>query len=69
VIQDAITKLRAVTTTITIAHRLATVRDCDWIFLLDDGRVVDEGNWSMLMEHSALFRQMVDANLLQPSDT
>jgi ATP-binding cassette, subfamily B, bacterial PglK len=65
-IQDAIAKLRTVTTTITIAHRLATVRDCDRIFVLDRGRVVAAGSWAELLESSELFRQMVRAGMPEP---
>jgi ATP-binding cassette, subfamily B, bacterial len=36
-------------TSITIAHRLATVRDADRIFVLDDGRIVESGtHWELL---------------------
>jgi ATP-binding cassette, subfamily B, bacterial PglK len=68
VIQDAIAKLRSVTTTITIAHRLATVRDCDRIFVLDQGRLVAEGSWSELVDGSDLFRKMVQASTLKSDD-
>jgi HlyD family secretion protein len=66
VIQDAIVKLRLLTTTITVAHRLATVKNCDWIFLLDGGRLVDQGSWTNLLERSALFQKLVNASLLDP---
>jgi ABC-type multidrug transport system fused ATPase/permease subunit len=61
VIQEAIAKLRAVTTTITIAHRLATVRDCDTIFVMNEGRLVAQGSWDELLATCDLFRQMADA--------
>jgi ATP-binding cassette subfamily B protein len=30
-------------TSIIVSHRLAAVRDADWILVLDEGRVVEEG--------------------------
>ena len=45
-------------TLIMIAHRLATVRHCDHIFLLDEGRIVAEGAYDDLIEDNALFRGM-----------
>ena len=31
-------------TTITIAHRLSTVANSDWVYKLNQGRIEDEGN-------------------------
>jgi len=45
-------------TIIMIAHRLSTIRHCDMIHVLDDGRLVDSGNWSELMQRCALFQQL-----------
>jgi ATP-binding cassette subfamily B protein len=42
-VQDAIDALSAGRTTITIAHRLSTVRDADQIAVLDAGRIVERG--------------------------
>ena len=39
-------------TTITIAHRLSTVRDADRIVVLDDGRMVGTGTHEELFERS-----------------
>lgn len=46
-------------TTIMIAHRLDTVRDCDTIYLLDKGRIVSSGRYKGLLEKSTVFRGMV----------
>jgi ATP-binding cassette subfamily B protein len=48
-------------TRIVVAHRLATVRDADRIFVLDEGRLVQEGSYRELSEIDGLFRDMVRA--------
>src|SRR4029079_17409379 len=57
-VQDALDGLRGQVTTVTIAHRLATIRHCDTIFLLDGGRLVAQGGYDELMAQSLLFRRM-----------
>jgi HlyD family secretion protein len=57
-IQEALDALRGQVTTVTIAHRLATIRPCDRIFVLDEGRVVAQGGYDDLLVQSLLFRRM-----------
>ncbi|MBB3188786.1 ABC transporter ATP-binding protein [Halomonas cerina] len=45
-------------TVIMVAHRLATVRQCDHIYLLSGGQVVDQGNYPSLLKHSRTFQRM-----------
>ncbi len=45
-------------TLIIIAHRLATVRGCDTVYLLDHGRIVAQGTYEELLEQSETFREM-----------
>jgi ATP-binding cassette subfamily B protein len=48
-VQHAFDNLAAGRTTITIAHRLSTVRNADQIAVLDHGRVVESGTHTSLL--------------------
>jgi ATP-binding cassette subfamily C protein len=57
-IADAIDALRGERTVIVIAHRMATVRTCDRLVVLDGGRVVAQGRFDELLVSSGLFRSL-----------
>ena len=59
-IMDAIHDFSGKKTIIMIAHRLATVRQCDSIFLLSGGEVVDQGRYDELSERNSIFRRMAE---------
>ena len=46
-------------TRIVIAHRLSTVRHCDRILVVDDGRIVEEGTYDELVEKGGVFAELV----------
>jgi ABC-type multidrug transport system fused ATPase/permease subunit len=48
-VQDALEKLMVDRTTIIIAHRLATIKDVDTIFVIDDGKIIEKGNHTELI--------------------
>ncbi|TAD91000.1 MAG: ABC transporter ATP-binding protein [Alphaproteobacteria bacterium] len=58
-VQDALARLARGRTTLVIAHRLATVRDCDAIAVLDQGRVIEWGNHEALIAEDGLYARMV----------
>ena len=52
-VQEAVRALRGKVTLLVIAHRLATVRDADVIYVLDEGRIVESGSWDELMSRGS----------------
>lgn len=57
-VQDALTRLMQDRTTIVIAHRLATVRAADRIIVMDEGRIVEEGDHGMLISRGGLYARL-----------
>lgn len=57
-VMDAIEGLSRELTILLIAHRITTVRHCDTIVELEQGRVVAQGTYEQLLERSLSFRSM-----------
>lgn len=57
-VMDAIRKLMHTKTIVIIAHRITTVQECDEIFLLDRGRIIDHGSYQRLISNNPGFRAM-----------
>lgn len=55
---EALARLRGEFTMITVAHRLTTVKDCDRVVLMVDGKVADVGSFTELTERNYTFAQM-----------
>jgi ABC-type multidrug transport system fused ATPase/permease subunit len=59
----AIENIARVKTLIIIAHRLTTVRKCDVVYVIDDGRIIARGTYDELMQSNAKFQEMARAHL------
>ena len=54
-------------TIVVVAHRLSTVRRCDVIIFLKNGRIAGQGNLNDLMQSNDEFRRLVEmGNVVQP---
>ena len=58
-VQQALDALAEGRTTITIAHRLSTVRDADQIVVLDQGRIVERGTHDELIARGGYYSTLV----------
>jgi len=60
-VQQAINHLARNRTTVSISHRLNTIRNADRIIVLEDGQKVSEGSWQELAGQPGAFRTLLDA--------
>lgn len=56
-VTDALARMKC--TRIVIAHRLSTIKDCDKIFVMDDGKIVEEGTYDALLKKDGIFAELV----------
>jgi ATP-binding cassette subfamily B protein len=57
-IHDVIEKLRGSITAIIVAHRLTTVKNCDIIYVMDKGDIIEFGNHRELLQKNGLYKTM-----------
>jgi ABC-type multidrug transport system fused ATPase/permease subunit len=55
---DSLERLMAGRTVVIVAHRLSTIRSVDRIYVLDHGRVVEEGSHAGLLERDGPYRRL-----------
>jgi len=50
-VQESLEQLMQGRTVIAIAHRLSTIENADWVIVLEDGRIVEQGTYANLLEN------------------
>ena len=67
-IQDAVRSLHGKRTVLIIAHRLSTVTEADKIFVLHNGKVLEQGNHSELIAKGGAYARMVARQFMMAED-
>ncbi|KAJ1986038.1 multidrug-resistance transporter mdr2, partial [Coemansia umbellata] len=52
-------------TTLTVAHRLSTIQDCDMIFVFKNGRIVERGTHDELLAKKSTYYLLVQQQSLE----
>jgi len=60
-IQQSIERLRGSLTIVIISHRLSTIKNVDYIYVLEEGRIIEQGTFAELSRRqNSAFRQMCE---------
>ncbi len=57
-VQHALREAARGRTTLAVAHRLSTIAAADFILVLDDGRIIEQGAHSALIEHNGVYAEL-----------
>ena len=63
-VQEALDYLMSNRTTISIAHRLSTVRKADEIIVMNEGRIVERGTHDELIEKNGYYKKLYEMQVL-----
>lgn len=67
-VQRTIEKLMSSRTALIVAHRLSTIRNVDRILVLNNGQIVEEGNYDALIERKGMFYRLYQKQLRQEQE-
>lgn len=68
-VQEALARLMMNRTTFIIAHRLSTVQHADRILVLDEGRIVQDGNHAELINRGGLYKRLHELQFREEPET
>ncbi len=66
IVQSAINDSLKNRTAIIVAHRLATIIDCDEIIVFDKGRIIERGNHQQLIAQKGIYKMLFDIQFSEP---
>ncbi|MBD3880407.1 ABC transporter ATP-binding protein [Phormidium tenue FACHB-886] len=65
-VQEALDRICVGRTTIIIAHRFSTIENADWLIVLDQGIVKEQGTWEQLISQKGLFWKLYSLQCVEP---
>ena len=57
-IMNSIYKLSKGKTIVIIAHRISTIKNCDVIYVMDQGKIIDSGSFEYLVSNCKIFNKL-----------
>jgi len=63
-VQNALDSIMKDKTSIVIAHRLSTVKNADKIYVMSEGRIVEQGKHEELIEKGGVYKKLVDLQMV-----
>ena len=58
VVQEAIDKVMAERTSVTVAHRISTIKNSDAILVFQDGKIIERGTYDQLTQAQGVFYRL-----------
>ncbi len=58
IVQESLDRIMKNKTTLVIAHRISTIKDSDVIIVMEEGQIVESGNYQQLMEQKGYFYRL-----------
>ena len=55
-------------TTIIISHRISSIKHCDKIIVLDEGKIIESGSHAEIMKNNGLYKKLYDQQLLKEQE-
>jgi subfamily B ATP-binding cassette protein MsbA len=66
IVQTAMFESLTNRTAVIVAHRLATIIECDIIYVFDNGKIVESGNHRELIEKNGVYKKLFDIQFAEP---
>jgi len=61
---DSINNIQNIKTIVIVAHRLTSVKNCNKIYLIDDGKILDAGTFDELLGRNEIFQKMAKLSVV-----